>query len=127
MDNPPRTVLVADDDEDMRVLVRAVLSGAGLDVVAEAIDGADALAALERLDPPPIPSVLVLDNRMPGLSGLEVAGHVLQRLPWLPIVLFGAFLTPEIEQQARQLGIRACVSKKDVGRLPAVIGELVST
>ncbi|HEY8721135.1 response regulator, partial [Pengzhenrongella sp.] len=65
------TVLVVDDDEDIRFLVRTVLTRAGLEVVAEAIDGVEALAALERLDPPPDPAVVVLDNRMPGLSGLE--------------------------------------------------------
>jgi len=118
------TVLVADDEEDMRVLVRAVLTSAGLEIVAEAVDGVDALDTLKRLHPPPIPTVLVLDNRMPGMSGLEVAARVLEELPSQRIVLFSAFLTEEIAAQAKEIGIRACVSKDVVTRLPDVIGDL---
>src|SRR5260370_13089108 len=100
VDAEPITVLVADDDEDMRVLVREVLIRAGLEVVAEAIDGPEALDAIKRLHPPPIPTVLVLDNRMPNMSGLEVAALVLDQVPSQRIILFSAYLTDEIEAQA---------------------------
>ena len=122
----PLTVLVADDEEDMRVLVRRILSSYGIKVVEEAIDGAEALSAIDRRDPPQIPSVLVLDNRLPALSGLEVAAQVLGRLPGQRIILFSAFLTPEIEAHAKAIGIRACLSKDDVARLPTVIAELAA-
>lgn len=124
METEPITVLVADDEDDMRMVVRVVLRSAGIDVVAEAFDGPEALAAVQRLDPPPVPNVLVLDNRMPGLSGLEVAALVLEHTPSQPIVLFSAFLTDEIERRAAEMGIRACVAKTDVARLPQVITEL---
>ena len=120
------TVLVADDEEDLRVLVRAVLASAGLSIVAEAIDGVGALAALKRLHPPPIPTVVVLDNRMPGMSGLEVATLVLEQVPSQRIILFSAYLTEEIEAQAKEIGIRACVSKDVLTRLPEVIAELAA-
>jgi CheY-like chemotaxis protein len=120
----PVTVLVADDEEDMRMLVRAILARANVQVVAEAIDGPEALDTITRLDPPPVPTALILDNRMPGMSGLDVAALVLERTPTQPIVLFSAFLTEAIEQQARDIGIRACVSKSDINRLPQVIASL---
>jgi len=63
------SVLVADDDADLRLLLRMTLERAGFEVVEEAIDGADALDAVVRLSPPPIPTVMVLDNQMPGLTG----------------------------------------------------------
>lgn len=126
MDSEPVTVLVADDEEDMRLLVRVILAKANVEVVAEAIDGRDALDTITRLHPPPVPTALILDNRMPGMSGLDVAALVLERTPTQPIVLFSAFLTDEIEQRARAIGIRACVSKADIARLPQVIADLAS-
>jgi CheY-like chemotaxis protein len=124
-DQPSITVLVADDDEDIRLLVRMVLQGAAdLSIIEEAVDGDAALAAIVRLDPPPMPTVLLLDNRMPGLSGLEVAEQVLSKFPDQRIILFSAFLDEEIERRARAMGISACVAKADVGRLPGVISSL---
>jgi CheY-like chemotaxis protein len=120
----PITVLVADDEEDMRVLVRGVLTRHGMRVVEEAIGGAEALAAIDRLNPPPIPSILLLDNRMPALSGLEVAAQVLERFPHQRIILFSAYLNADIEAQAKAIGIRACVSKDLVARLPEIIAGL---
>src|SRR5689334_12504144 len=52
------TVLVADDDADLRLLVRVVLERAGFDVVEEAIDGEATIEAVTRLDPPPTPTVM---------------------------------------------------------------------
>jgi CheY-like chemotaxis protein len=126
VDTEPVTVLIADDEEDMRMLVRVILAKANVEVVAEAIDGTEALETISRLDPPPVPTALILDNRMPGMSGLDVAARVLQKTPTQPIVLFSAFLTDEIEQQARDIGIRACVSKSDVDQLPQVIADLTA-
>ena len=125
MDNSAITVLVVDDEEDIRQLVRVVLEGAGLRVVDEAADGAEALLTFERLHPPPVPTVIVLDNRMPGMSGLEVAERLLQQMPNQRIVLFSAFLTDEIAQRASELGISACAAKADVARLPALIAGVV--
>ena len=61
------SVLIADDDEDIRALVSTILTKAGFH--AEAVDGgASALAAAEREQP----QIYVLDVRMPDISGLEV-------------------------------------------------------
>jgi DNA-binding NarL/FixJ family response regulator len=63
-------VVVADDHGIVREGIRSVLEpAAGFDVVAEAANGADALAAVHAHDP----DVIVLDISMPGQSGLEVA------------------------------------------------------
>lgn len=125
MDNSAVTVLVVDDEDDIRQLVRAVLEGAGLRVIEEAGDGNEALTTLESLQAPPVPTVIVLDNRMPGLTGLEVAEQVLQRIPDQRIVLFSAFLNDEITERARALGISACAAKSDVGRLPTLIAGVI--
>lgn len=122
----PTTILVVDDELDMRTLVRVVidLANHGLTVAGEASDGHEAITAWAALDGPPEPDVIVLDNRMPGQSGLEVARTILEQRPDQLIVLFSAFLDDDIRAQADELGIAACVSKDDVHALPEVIWNL---
>ena len=119
------TILVVDDDADMRFLARSVLEGSGIEVAAEAADGAEALAKLDELDPPPVPTVVLLDNQMPGLTGLEVAEQILRERPEQLIVLFSAHLDSAVEEEARTIGISACVSKMEASRLPQIMRELL--
>lgn len=120
------TVLIVDDEVDIRMLVRAILesSDLGVEVVGEAVDGNDALEVFATLDPPDVPDVVILDNRMPGKEGLEVAAEMLAREPRQHIVLFSAYVTPEIEERAAALGVRACVGKSDFALLPQLVLQL---
>jgi two-component system, chemotaxis family, chemotaxis protein CheY len=120
------TILVVDDDADMRYLARMVLEGSGIAVAGEAADGNEALRKLDELDPPPIPTVVLLDNQMPGPTGLEVAAQMLAQRPNQLIVLFSAYLSPEIEAHAQRLGIACCVSKGDAINLAQIIRDLVA-
>jgi len=119
------TVLVVDDEPDIRELARAILELSGFTVVDEAEDGTEALRRFVDLNPPPIPSVVLLDNRMPGLTGLEVAEQMLSHHPTQVIVLFSAHLDGDVEDTARALGVSACVSKMDAPRLPEIIRGLL--
>jgi CheY-like chemotaxis protein len=126
-DTDALTVLVVDDAPDMRFLARSVLESSGVHVVAEAADGPEALTAFRKLDPPPVPTVILLDNQMPGPSGLEVAQEMLAHAPDQLIVLFSAYLSPEVIEQAERIGVAACVSKVDVTRLASIIRDLVES
>ncbi len=86
------SVFVVDDEPSMRMLARAFLQKGGFNVVDEAEDGPQALERFHDLNPPPVPSVVLLDNRMPGLTGLEVAEQMLTQHPSQVIVLFSAHL-----------------------------------
>lgn len=119
------TILVVDDDADMRFLARAVLEGSGIQIAGEAADGQEALDKLAELDPPPVPTVVLLDNQMPGLTGLEVAARILAERPEQIIVLFSAYLDPEIIAEAERLGVAGCVSKGDAMDLAKIIEDLV--
>jgi CheY-like chemotaxis protein len=125
MDTSAVTVLVVDDAPDMRFLARAVLESSGLTVVSEAADGPEALERVRDLDPPPVPTVILLDNMMPGLTGLEVAERVLADMPDQLIVLFSAYLSDEVAAEAARLGVTACVSKVDVSNLGEIIRKIV--
>lgn len=82
--NRPRTgrILVVDDEESLRNLVRRILIGAGFDVDL-AHSGQDALDALAQEDF----DLLVSDIVMPGMSGHELVGTLRLSKPDLPIVV----------------------------------------
>ena len=112
-------VLVVDDMDDMRALVRLIVRTAneGLVVAGEAANGSEALDLVEVVDP----AVIVLDELMPGLGGLETAKRILALRPGQKIILFSAFLDDSMWQRARELGITTCLSKVDYETLPDVI------
>ena len=122
------TILVVDDELDMRMLVRLVIEMAnnGLTIVGEAGDGAEALRVWRDLDGPPVPDVIILDNRMPELSGLEVAKQILDERPSQLIVLYSAFLDDTVRARAAELGITRCVSKHDLEDLPSLVRGLTA-
>jgi CheY-like chemotaxis protein len=66
-----RTVLIADDEPSMRLLVHATIESDDYAVV-EASDGAEAWAMIQKLKP----SLVLLDVQMPGRTGLEVLQSV---------------------------------------------------
>ena len=119
------SVLVVDDEAEMRLLVRYMLRRGGFEVVDEAVNGLEALERFAALGPPPVPTVVLLDQLMPGLSGLDAAAQMLARHPGQVIVLFSANLTPQIREQARAIGITACVSKMQTSELPEILGDLL--
>ena len=79
-----QTILIVEDDEDLRRLFRTALSLAGYDVV----EAGDGLEALQRIDAAP-PDLIVLDLVLPRLSGIavrqEIAAQALTRD--IPIVV----------------------------------------
>jgi two-component system response regulator YesN len=111
--------LLVDDEDDIRTLMRVIIDGAdqGLFVCGEAADGHETLELLERLEP----TVVVLDQRMPGIDGIETARRIREKHPNLAMVLCSAYLDDDSRRQAAALGISACLAKGDVGRLPEVL------
>jgi DNA-binding NarL/FixJ family response regulator len=82
--NKPKYILIADDSETVRTKIRqALVRDTPSQVCAEAVDGADAVSKAKELSP----DLIILDVRMPGLNGIEVAGILRYALPKLRIVL----------------------------------------
>jgi len=116
-------VLIVEDDPSMRELVRATLEINGFEVAGAAPDGASGVRCFDELDP--APAAVVLDERMPQMTGVETAQQILARRPNQVIVLFSAALDADVVARALNVGILQCVDKLEVARLPAVLRVLL--
>lgn len=114
--------LIVDDEPDIRLLLRVMveLSDPRMSVIGEAADGEEALARFEEFDP----EVIVLDQRMPRLGGIEAAARIRDSGSHPRIILCTADLTVDIRERAENAGIDTCLSKVDIDRVPEEILRL---
>jgi DNA-binding NtrC family response regulator len=95
MDNDPRVIVIIDDNEQIRILVRRALQGSGYIV----LDWANPKAALDHLEKIPEPVTLALiDGVMPQMLGPDVAGELQRMRPGLPIMLMSGHEAPMFSQ-----------------------------
>lgn len=79
-------VVIADDEVDIRLLLKLQLRQAGINVVGEAADGLQAVEQCTALRP----HVVVLDLLMPRMSGFEAIGVLQEQCPDVRIVAYSA-------------------------------------
>ncbi|HZT64558.1 MAG TPA: response regulator [Acidimicrobiales bacterium] len=105
-------VVVVDDMDDVRLLLRMALTGDGrFEVVGEAANGAVAVDIVARLRP----DLVVLDRHMPVMGGLEALPEIRRRSPESQVVLYTAAATPSEHSQAIASGAVGVVDKMRVG------------
>ncbi|MCW2991204.1 MAG: two component, sigma54 specific, transcriptional regulator, Fis family [Solirubrobacterales bacterium] len=107
-------VLVVDDASAIRYMLRILLEDAGM-AVEEAASGLDALARIANPRAPRIDAV-VLDQRMPDLTGLEVARELVLAGEHPQLFLYTSYLHPVQEAEAAELGVTSLV-KTDLDEL----------
>lgn len=104
-------VLLADDHHLVRAGIRALLEKIpGVQIVAEAGDGREALDAIERLRP----DVALLDITMPGLNGLEVAARARKACEKTRVVVLSMHADEGYVAQALRSGVAAYLLKDSV-------------
>jgi response regulator NasT len=113
MDNNARSVLIVDDSTQIRNILRDGFQTAGYSVCAEAANGEQALAEAEKHQP----DLIVLDQSMPVMTGLEAAPKLRQLLPNTPIVLFTFYGNEVSKDHARSAGITSIVTKPNLHEL----------
>jgi DNA-binding NarL/FixJ family response regulator len=102
------SVLVADDHPAVVEAVSDVLTEHGIEVAGRARDGNDALEQIELRKP----TVAILDLRMPGQSGIEVARQVARSAPDTAVILYTAFGDRALLTEALDAGARGFVLKE---------------
>ena len=103
----PVRVFVVDDTTHVRKMLVQMLELSGFEVVGQAASGEEAVVEVEDADP----QVVVVDYSMPGINGIDTARTIRAERPDQAIILYTAYLDPDVEREATKAGVSLCVGK----------------
>jgi CheY-like chemotaxis protein len=104
---PPIRVMVVDDTRRVRNMLTSMLALDGFEVAGSSGSGQEAIAMIETVDP----DVVVIDYKMPGMDGLETARRVRESRPAQIMIMYSAFIDPQLQEAAEAAGIAMCLAK----------------
>ena len=108
--NKPRTILIADDSEMVRAKIRQALEReTDFEICGEATDGVEAVAKAKELTP----DLILLDVKMPRLTGLEVAGILRRTQPRIRIIMVTMYAEEINRKLTSFFGVDAVFSKSE--------------
>src|SRR5258706_6513052 len=102
-------ILVIDDGDSVRDVIRIFLEHAGFEVCGEAADGVQAIEQAKKLKP----ELIVLDLAMPRMNGAEAASVLSTTMPSVPIVLLTLYKNVLGSALASAVGVKAIIDKTD--------------
>ena len=116
------SVYVCDNYSALRDLIRFALEdNPGIQVVGEA---EDAITCVREL-PDVRPDVLILDLRMPGMTGLEAVPQIREASPGTRIVVYSQYIDEATEAELREAGVEAWLRKdEDLGELRETVARV---
>ncbi|MDP3301459.1 MAG: response regulator [Sulfuricurvum sp.] len=109
-------LLIVDDVEDNRLVLRAICRKLDGFEIFEAVDGQDAVEKCEELRP----HIILMDIMMPRLDGFQAAKIIKDRYPDTIIMAVTAVIDPKMEANMAQIGVAAYIRKpidKDLLRI----------
>lgn len=104
-----KRILVVDDNQAVRLVVRSALEMHGPYIVHEAVDGLDAVQKAETLNP----DLVIMDLSMPRMHGIAATRKLKESRPPVHVVLFTMHKGVLTESEAASAGLDAVVSKSD--------------
>lgn len=117
----PARILLVDDEADVRFILGLQVGRQGW----QAVEAESGEAALDLMENNGGFDAVVLDHRMDGLSGMEVARRVRDAGDPTPIVMYTANLDDELQRQADEIGI-GVIPKADVSEVIDALQVLTS-
>lgn len=102
------TCVIVDDHPPIVDSITRVLAASGVEVIGSAGNGTDAIDAIRRLRP----QIALVDVRMPGLSGMDVARAIVKEIPQTAICLYTGHSERALLLEAIDLGVRGFVLKE---------------
>ncbi|MDQ6799155.1 MAG: response regulator [Actinomycetota bacterium] len=122
----PIRVMIVDDTDHVRRMLKTMLTVDGFDVVHQASSGADALDHVDATDP----DVIVIDYKMPHMDGLTAARQLRSRRPDQVVILYTAYVDDALQREADEAGVAICLDKveglnsleREISRLWATLG-----
>jgi two-component system chemotaxis response regulator CheY len=101
------TIMIVDDNDMMRTLLRGIVRSGGHEVIGEASNGTTAVEMAERLKP----DVVCLDVIMPGKDGLEALTEIKANRPDTTVVMITGNADPDTVQEAIMNGASGFIVK----------------
>lgn len=115
-------ILVVDDSPAVRRYLRGALEEHdGWRVCDEARNGQEAVERFQQMQP----DVVVLDFQMPKMNGLDAARIITRLSPETPILMVTLYLSKQLSDEARRVGIRGACAKTDFGSVVDGVGALL--
>jgi DNA-binding NarL/FixJ family response regulator len=115
-------ILVIDDGDSVRDIIRVFLERDGFEVCGEAADGVEAIEQAKKLKP----DLIVMDLAMPRMNGAEAASILSKTMPDVPIVLLTLYQNVLGTALASAVGVKAIIDKTDgMDKLVACVHSLL--
>ncbi len=107
MEKPWQTVLVEDQALLRNVLAKAIRLDEKFELAADVEDGLEGKKVCEEL----VPDLLITDIHLPGMDGVELAAHVLKKLPTVRVLALTNMKDPFTLNRLQEIGIHGYVEK----------------
>src|ERR1700719_37116 len=115
-------ILVIDDGDSVRDIIRVFLERDGFEVCGEAADGVEAIEQAKKLKP----DLIVMDLAMPRMNGAEAASILSKTMPDVPVVLLTLYQNVLGTALASAVGVKAIIDKTDgMDKLVACVHSLL--
>ena len=118
------SVIVVDDNDTTRAMLRAIMRAEGIEVIGEAKDGTSGLAMIRKLRP----SLVCLDVMMPEVDGIEILTQIKAEMPDIRVLMITGSTDRETVQAAVQGGANGYLVKpfngaKVIGAVEKALGR----
>lgn len=115
-------IFVVDDNPAVRRYLRGVLEQQDdWRVCDEARNGQEAVDRFSQVKS----DLVVLDFQLPEMNGLDVARHMIEVSPATPILMVTLFLSTQLAEEARKIGVRGVCAKTDISSVVEAVGALL--